>query len=158
MPDLRPAEPADLPALARLWHAGWHEAHAALSPDTLVRLRTVDSFAARLVPLLSDTMTAGPVGQPQGLCAIKADELYQMYVAPEARGSGLAAALLADGESRLAAAGHARAFLTCVIGNERAARFYRKSGWQNVGPVTEMVETSAGPYALEVWRFEKELA
>lgn len=158
MPALRPAEMSDLHALARLWHAAWHETHAPLSPDTLVQLRTLQSFADRLAPLLPDTTTVGPVGQPLGFCAIKHDELYQLFVAPEARGHGVAAKLLADGEVRLAAAGYNRAFLTCVIGNDRAARFYEKSGWHNVGAVDEMVETSKGPYAMQVWRFEKDLA
>ena len=157
MLDLRPAEPSDLPALARLWHAAWHETHAPLSPDSLVRLRTLDSFTDRLSGLLADTMTAGPIEQPLGFCAIKADELYQLFVAPEARGRGAAAALLADGETRLAAAGHDRAFLTCAIGNEHAARFYEKSGWRNVGVVTDTLETADGPYAMQVWRFEKAL-
>ncbi|MCG8695922.1 MAG: GNAT family N-acetyltransferase, partial [Minwuiales bacterium] len=157
MLDLRRAEPSDLPALARLWHAAWHETHAPLSPDSLVRLRTLDSFADRLAGLLPETTAAGPVERPLGFCAIKADELYQLFVAPQARGLGVAAALLADGEARLAATGCDRAFLTCAVGNERAARFYEKSGWHNVGTVTETLETVGGPYAMQVWRFEKAL-
>ena len=155
---LRPAEPSDLPALARLWHA-------ALGTKPMPRCRPLPLcdcgtwIASRTVLLRCCPIRRrrGPVEQPLGFCAIKAGELYQLFVSPEARGRGIAAALLADGEARLAAAGHARAFLTCAIGNERAARFYEKSGWHNVATVDEMVETSDGPYAMQVWRFEKGL-
>ena len=62
---------------------------------------------------------------------------------------------MADAEARLAAAGVVTAWLACAIGNDRAARFYEKSGWRRVGVVVEPAETSAGPYPMEVWRYEK---
>ena len=43
-------------------------------------------------------------------------------------------------------------------GNDRAAAFYRKTGWQLSGTQTEMLETSAGEFPLEVWRFTKVLS
>ena len=89
---------------------------------------------------------------------LKDDELYQLFVAPEARGGGVAATLMDDGEARLAARGHVTAWLACAIGNERAARFYRKRGWIYVGPFVSRLETSAGPFDLKVWRYEKRLA
>ncbi|MDZ5695843.1 GNAT family N-acetyltransferase [Chelativorans sp. M5D2P16] len=77
---------------------------------------------------------------------------------PEARGSGVAAALIADAEARLAGSGVETAWLACAIGNERAARFYEKSGWRLAGTVVNQAETSTGPFPLEVWRYEKRLA
>ena len=73
------------------------------------------------------------------------------------QGTGLAAALIADGEARLARRGHATVWLACAIGNERAARFYRKCGWQFAGTFVSRLETSAGSYDLEVWRYEKQV-
>ena len=55
------------------------------------------------------------------------------------------------------AQGVARAWLACAMGNNRAARFYEKCEWENVGISTEHMETSEGPFALDVWRFEKTL-
>jgi ribosomal protein S18 acetylase RimI-like enzyme len=88
---------------------------------------------------------------------LKGDELYQLYVAAASRGSGVAAALIADGEARLAAAGVETAWLACAIGNDRAARFYEKRGWRRVGTMINQLETPGGIYRLEVWRYEKRL-
>lgn len=153
----RPALPADLDPLARLWHEGWREAHLAHVPAELTARRTLQSFRARLESFGDDLRTAGPEGAPLGFCAIRADELDQLFVAPEARGTGLAATLLADGEARLAARGVRRPHLLCVIRNTRAARFYERHGWKNMGISREAVATEDGPFAFDVLRFEKTL-
>src|SRR5687767_14877320 len=127
--DVRPATTAEIDRIAQVWFDGWHEAHAHLLPADLTRLRTLESFAERLHPLLSGVRVVGAPGTPVGFCALKEDELYQMFVSREARGSGAAAALMADAVTRLKAAGVATAWLACAIGNDRAARFYEKSGW-----------------------------
>ena len=126
---LRPVTRADLPALAELWFRGWHEAIADLVPHELVAARTKSGFARRLDEMAPTLIAAGPEGAPLGFCAVKEDEIYQIFVAPEARGSGLAARLLAEGEARIAAAGHDAAWLHCSIGNDHAARFYERAGW-----------------------------
>jgi GNAT superfamily N-acetyltransferase len=153
----RLATEADLDPLARLWHAGWHEAHAAIVPASLTRLRTLPAFRDRLAGMGGDMRAAGPEGAPLGFCAIKGDELYQLFVASEARGTGLSAALLEDGEKRLAARGVRRAFLLCANGNDRAARFYERAGWENLGLRREAVDTADGPFAFDLLRFEKTL-
>jgi ribosomal protein S18 acetylase RimI-like enzyme len=88
---------------------------------------------------------------------VKDAALYQLYVAPQARGSGVAAALIADAEQRLARSGVTTAWLACAIGNDRAARFYQKSGWRLTGTLRYVAETSEGPFPLDVWRYEKDL-
>lgn len=144
--------------LARIWHDGWHEAHARLMPAELTRLRTLESFGDRIRAALPAVRVAGPRGAPVGFCMIKHDELFQLFVAAEARGSGVAAALVADAEARLSGNGIDTAWLACAIGNERAARFYEKCGWRRAGNMINQAETSSGPFALEVWRYEKSLA
>jgi ribosomal protein S18 acetylase RimI-like enzyme len=154
---IRPAEEREIDHLARLWYEGWQDAHAQIIPAELRRLRTLDSFRERLQAALSDTRVIGPLGAPHGFCITKGDELYQIYVSAQARGSGAAAALMADAEGRLANGGVEVAWLACAIGNDRAARFYEKSGWRRVGVVAYQAETSAGTFPLEVWRYEKRL-
>src|SRR6187402_2859403 len=102
---VRPADAGEIDHLVRLWHDAWHGSHAHLAPPELVRLRTLSSFRDRLEAMLSEVCVAGPAGAPLGLCALRGDELYQLFVSPEAHGSGVAAALINDAEARFAARG-----------------------------------------------------
>lgn len=154
---VRPATADEVDHLARLWHAVWHASHAPIQPASLARLRTVENFRDRLAAALADIRVVGPAGAPVGFCVIRGDELYQLFVAEAAHGTGVAAALIADAEARLAARGTATCFLTCAIGNARARRFYEKSGWHLAGTVVENLDTAEGPYPIEIWRFEKRL-
>ncbi|MCK1386561.1 GNAT family N-acetyltransferase [Bradyrhizobium sp. 21] len=154
---VRPADAGEIDHLARLWHDVWHESHAPLAPPELVRLRTLSSFRDRLAVVLPNACVVGPAGAPLGFCAIKGDELYQLFVSPEAHGSGVAMALITDAEARLAARGVDLAWLACAVGNNRAARFYEKSGWSLAGTFVMLSETSNGPFPVEHWRFEKRL-
>jgi GNAT superfamily N-acetyltransferase len=156
--NVRPAKPSEIGALARLWYDAWQDAHAAIVPAALARARTLESFAERLEAALGEVRVVGPVGAPLGFCMLKGNELDQLFVAAEARGAGVAAALIADAERKLSRRGAATTWLTCAIGNERAARFYEKSGWRRTGTVVSHLETVNGPFDLEVWRYEKRLA
>lgn len=155
--NIRNAETSEIALLARLWYDGWQDAHAKILPAELKRLRTLKSFEERLKDLLTDTRVAGEVDKPLGFCIAKDDELYQLYVSAEARGSGLAAALIKDAEERFRENGVETAWLACAIGNDRAARFYEKSGWRRAETMTNKLETPEGEFLLEVWRYEKML-
>jgi ribosomal protein S18 acetylase RimI-like enzyme len=155
---VRDAEPADVERLAHLWYDAWRDAHLQIVPAELARFRTLDSFRDRLVSGLQHVRVIGPVGAASGFCTVKDDELDQLFVSPEARGTGVAAALMDDGEARLSASGVETAWLACAIGNERAARFYEKHGWYRVGNVISQLNTPAGILPLEVWRYEKRLS
>ncbi|WP_227284831.1 MULTISPECIES: GNAT family N-acetyltransferase [Paracoccaceae] len=147
-PAIRKARPEDLAPLARLWHDAWHEAHGHLVPPELVDLRTLDDFRARLPALQPMIRTAGPVGAPLGFCATRADEMYQLFLAPDARGTGLAALLLSDAEARIAANGASVAWLDIAIGNDRAERFYIRQGWAIARTETVQLDTATGTFPL----------
>lgn len=153
--EIRQADISEVDRLAKLWYDGWQDAHAQILPAELARLRTLQSFGERLLASLPDVRVAGPLGAPVGLCIIKGDELNQLYVSADARGTGVAAKLLADGEARIRANGLKQAWLACAIGNERAARFYEKNGWQRVDNEVIQLDTPQGLFPLEVWRYEK---
>lgn len=154
---VRDAEAGDLERLARIWHDAWHDGHAQIVPEELTRARTLDNFRERLRKVLPRTRVVGPPGAPAGFCTVRGDELYQLFVSAEARGSGVAAALMDDAEARFAAAGVQTAWLACAIGNMRAARFYEKCGWRRVGTMINHADTPGGTFPLEVWRYEKSL-
>ena len=156
--EVRHAEFADLDPLATLWLEGWRDAHEGIVPKELARYRTLSSFRERLEAALPHLRVVGPVGKPLGFCSIQADELYQLYVSRDARGSGAARMLLSDGEHRLAGLGIQVAWLACAIGNERAAKFYEKSGWHRIGIMTSKLPTPDGIFPLDVWRYEKDLS
>lgn len=155
---VRPAMPAEIGALARLWYDGWQDAHAAILPEALARARTRKSFEQVLGAAIGDTYVVGLAGTPLGFYVLRGDELYQFYVAAEARGTDVAGALIADAEARLAERAVKKAWLACAIGNERAARFYEKHGWRRAGTVVSRLDTANGPFDLEIWRYEKQMA
>ncbi len=155
---VRHAEFTDLDPLATLWLEGWRDAHEGIVPKELARHRTLPSFRERLEAALPHVRVVGPVGNPVGFCTIEADELNQLYVSAEARGSGIARVLMSDAEHRIAALGIQVAWLACAIGNERAAKFYEKSGWNRIRIMTSKLPTPDGIFPLDVWRYEKDLS
>jgi GNAT superfamily N-acetyltransferase len=155
--DVRAAKKEEIDQLARIWYEAWHDAHARIVPAGLTRARTYESFKKRLDALVSDIRVVGSPGAPVGFSIVKGDELYQLFVSAQARGSGVAAVLIADAERLLARSGVETAWLTCAIGNERAARFDEKCGWRRVGTMVSELETDDGRFSLDVWRYEKQL-
>jgi GNAT superfamily N-acetyltransferase len=85
---------------------------------------------------------------------VKADEIEQLFVERAARGTGVAAMLLRKGEAEIRSAGHRRAWLAVVAGNQRARSFYSREGWRDSGPFTYLAETPAGPFAVPSHRYE----
>lgn len=155
--EVRNAEENEIDQLANIWYQGWLDAHEPIVPEDLKRIRTPESFGSRMKSLLPSVRVVGPIGAPLGFHIVKGDELYQLYVAAEARGAGVAAALIADAETLLAERGFETAWLACAIGNDRAARFYEKSGWRRAGNMINHLETENEVFDLEVWRYEKSL-
>jgi ribosomal protein S18 acetylase RimI-like enzyme len=155
--DVRTAEETDIDHLATVWNDGWHDSHAQLVPAALSQLRTLENFRSRLQAALPNIRIVGPSGAPVGFCIVRGDELYQLFVSAHSRGSGAAAALIADAEARLSESGVETAWLSCAIGNDRAARFYEKSGWHRAGIMRAQLETASGTFPLDVWRYEKSL-
>jgi hypothetical protein len=114
---VRPAEAAELDQLARLWHDAWRDAHEKLAAPEVTRARTLENFRERLAAILPDVRVAGAAGSALGLCIIKDDELYQLFVAREARGSGVAAAV-----SRLRCSTMARRGLRAAVSRGPGSR------------------------------------
>jgi len=154
---VRDAHESELEELATLWYDAWRDGHEAVVPAELTRRRTRERFRDRLQEALAEVRVAGPIGTPVGFSMVKRDELYQLFVGAQSRGSGVAAALIADAEARLRGRGVETAWLTCAIGNERAARFYEKCGWYRSGTVIEELDTPEGTLHLKAWRYEKQL-
>ncbi|MEO3765997.1 GNAT family N-acetyltransferase [Streptomyces sp. B8F3] len=154
-PTLRPAHPGDAPAVARLWESAWRDAHLGHVSDELVAMRTPESFAARAAARVPETAVAEVGGALAGFVTAAGDEVEQLFVAAEHRGTGVAALLLAEGERRVAERGHGRVWLAVVTGNARARRFYARQGWTDEGPLDYQAEGADGPVTVPCHRYEK---
>lgn len=152
-PILRPTVPADAPAVAEVWHAGWHDGHAGHVPEGLTAARTLAAFHERTPLRTADTTVAEVDGAVAGFVMVVGDEIEQLFVGADHRGSGVAALLLTEGERRVAGNGHARAWLAVVEGNARARRFYERQGWRDEGPLPYEVTAGGSTYVSPCRRY-----
>jgi ribosomal protein S18 acetylase RimI-like enzyme len=160
---IRPARPEDAPAVAEIWRRGWRDGHLGNVPEELLAARTDSSFDTRAAERTGDTAVA-VVGDAvagfvvAGFVMVVDDEVEQVYVAEEHRGTAVAAALLAEAERRVGATGHERAWLAVVGGNARARRFYERNGWIDDGPFDHHAEGPHGTIRVPAHRYVKQLA
>ncbi len=148
---------ADVPAVAEVWHTGWHASHAEITPPALTRLRTKADFERRLGAARFPVHVAKDGGDVLGFVATIDTQLYQIFVAKSAQGKGVAAALMDTATQQIRSSGGQTMWLSCAVGNQRAIAFYEKTGWRNQGENVVSVDTSEGPFDLNVLRFEKTL-
>jgi GNAT superfamily N-acetyltransferase len=140
---LRPAEPDDAIAVARVHVRSWQVAYRTLLPDDyLDQLRPEDrahkyDFAG-LDPLKPRTIVAAEDGVILGFATTAPSrepnlpdygELYALYVDPEKWGQGIGMALLSAARANLFGLGFRKALLWVLAGNVRAERFYRIDQW-----------------------------
>jgi GNAT superfamily N-acetyltransferase len=154
---LRPAESADTDAVAALWYAGFCDGHLGHVPDELVAIRTEASFWPRTVKNLANATVAVVGDEVAGFVMVVGDEVEQVYVSRDHRGSGVAGVLLAEAERQVKANGHAEAWLAVATGNARARRFYERSGWTDSGAFDYPAETEAGPIPVPCHRYTKQV-
>ena len=157
---LRPGQPADAEALARLHVTVWRETYGAIAPPEAVRAldetRRLPNWRATLSdpdPITGAIVAehAGAIlgvvsyGRPAQPEIPAAFEIRHLYVLSAARGTGLGAALLRAGLDRCSTLGLPDAALAVVRQNSRARRFYAAMGGVETGSFLD-----AGP----LWRSE----
>lgn len=143
---IRPAEPSDAHAIALVQVAGWHASYRGLMPDAVLDAFTIPVRDAkwqqnlaeeieglRITVLVRDGRliafaSSGPSRKEPGV-----GELWALYVAPDAWGTGAGRALLDDALQHLATSGFATAILRVLAGNARAIRFYERAGFRRDG-------------------------
>jgi GNAT superfamily N-acetyltransferase len=152
---LRPATAEDIPSIASIWYRGWQDGHIGHVPEELTTARTERSFSSRTAERLPDTTVAEIDGAVAGFVMVVDDEVEQVYVGENHRGSGIASVLLTAAEQRVKDGGHETAWLAVVAGNERARRFYAKCGWVDEGPFDYQAEGPDGPITVPARRYVK---
>jgi len=135
---VRPLAPGDIEALATLWVRSWQETMPAV--DFEARRGWIAAFLGGegLSTLVAEAEAL------QGFVTLEPARAYlhQLVVSPEAKGRGVAVALL-DAAKALAPDGLA---LDVNQANARAVRFYEREGFVRVG---EGVNEASG---LATWR------
>jgi GNAT superfamily N-acetyltransferase len=140
---LRPAEPADAMAVARVHVRSSQAAYRSLMPDDYLDNLRPEDRAARYDfthedPKLPYTIVAAEGDAIYGLATTMPcrdedlpdyGELCALYVDPEQWGRGVGAALIAAARGHLVQRGFQDASLWLLDGNARAARFYEMDGW-----------------------------
>jgi GNAT superfamily N-acetyltransferase len=151
---LRAATADDAAAIASIWHGGWADGHLGNVPDGLVAHRHPEHFARLAESRIANTTVATSGDEVIGFVTVVGDEVEEVYVAPQARGSAVASALLAHAESVVAERADV-AWLAVVAGNARARRFYERQGWRDAGPITYMAEIDGGRFEVPCHRYER---
>ncbi len=128
--NLRPARPADFPALAAIAETAYRVGFADLLPPAVLARFDFSHFALRFA-LETVAPTLAETGDTVlGFHLTQARHIKMLFIDPARRKQGIAAALLADAEANGAAT------LESFRDNAPARRFYERHGWQCVREYT----------------------
>ncbi|HEY4569787.1 MAG TPA: GNAT family N-acetyltransferase [Kribbella sp.] len=154
---LRPAVADDADAVAAIWYAGWRDGHLGHVPEELVAVRTEESFWTRAAQRVADTTVAVVGDEIAGFVMVVGDEVEQVYVSRDHRGSGVAGTLLSEAERQVKAGGHSEAWLAVATGNERARRFYERNSWTDGGAFDYPANVGSGTLPVPCHRYVKQV-
>lgn len=156
LPSARPMMPPrvregvidDADAVAAVHVRSWQAAYRGLidqpfldALSTVDRAETWRRFVADPLPTSLGILVAERDGTILGWASFGSDrdadasdpapagEIYAVYADPDAWSQGVGHALLDEAERRLTDAGHTRAHLWVLDGNDRADAFYARHGW-----------------------------
>ena len=87
---IRPVQPDEAGALARLFHDVWHETQAQLQDPRQARARPLAFFAARIESRLGTTLVATSNGHLTGFVTWTGNMLNSLFVKPEFAATALA--------------------------------------------------------------------
>ena len=153
---IRAATPEDAAGIVRVHTRSWQGAYAhAVPADALRALDENDAERveqrrgwlsnprprAHTLVAVSDGEVVGFVdGAPSrddDVDATRVGELFAIYVAPDAWGTGAGRGLMAEHLERLRVSGFDEAVLWVLDDNPRARRFYELAGWATDGAAKE---------------------
>lgn len=144
---IRPAEAADVPALAALAAASYRAAFLPIIGEAGLALRWPAFFARRFErewPSLRAAEGEGAGSPLVGFHQVRGGRIDMLFLAPDAMGRGWGRALLGDAE----AAGATE--LECFRDNHRARGFYERWGWRPAWSLER--DFAGGLHAFVIYR------
>jgi len=120
-------------------------------------VRDTSFFLTRMANLMPNVVVGKDDDVVVGFAAWKSTQLGQLFLDPEYRGSGLAERLIEAAEQTLRDQGSYELELHCLVGNERAKRFYERMGWRVSEVMSEPVRGDAGGEHRDFWVMRKSL-
>jgi len=140
---LRPAQPPDALAIARVHVRAWQHGYRGLLPDDyLDQLRPEDRAEkydlSNTDPLKPHTIVAATGNIIHGFATTcpshepdlpNHGELTALYVDPDSWSLGVGVALISAARAHLVSLGRSHAYLFTLIDNLRAQRFYQADQW-----------------------------
>lgn len=154
LPGVRPATPADADGIGLVHARSWQAAYRGLLPreylDRIDPAQRADRWRRVLTGDGADRDGVLVAGAPDGpvtgfvsfgatrdgdLDARVTGEVYALYAAPDAWGTGTGRALMDAAVTELARLGYADAALWVLDSNDRARRFYSAASWAPDGAV-----------------------
>jgi GNAT superfamily N-acetyltransferase len=148
---------ADVHDIAALYHLVWHETQAPFMPEEERARRTLTFFVHRMKELIPTSLVEHRGGSVAAFSSWNGNLLGQLFVARDYRGTRLASELLSATEREMAKWGIGEAELHCVVGNDRARRFYERMGWRHFGEIFEVVAGPGREVSVPFWRMIKVL-
>ena len=165
---LRPAQPPDALAIARVHVRAWQRGYRGLLPDDYLNSLRPDDRAdkydlSNTDPLKPHTIVAATGNIIHGFATTAPSrepdlphhgELTALYVDPHSWGLGVGVALVSAARAHLVSLGHRHAYLFTLTGNLRAQRFYQTDLWT---PDGLRRTDSVWGIAVDVLRFQRRL-
>lgn len=153
---VRRGRPADLPDVADVFLACWHQSYAAfLPPETAARFDRVGAlelWRPHVEPRCDPGIVVADLdGSVVGVALVRADAAYlaSLYVDPSRQGLGVGRRLLEAAVERCARAGARRLTWWVFTANEAGRSFYERLGARPTGTTRE-----DGGYALPETEYE----
>lgn len=146
----RPATFADIPRIAEIHIAGWETAYRGLIDDAALSERTLEkrvelwnevlgggdrfqNHSVHVAEVSGDIVgfaQSGPSDDPD-VDPSTTINVFALYLDPEVRGQGVGRTLLDHVLDEASSAGKELATLYVLVGNDDAAVFYEKVGWES---------------------------
>ncbi|HEX4212296.1 MAG TPA: GNAT family N-acetyltransferase [Candidatus Dormibacteraeota bacterium] len=143
---IRPARPADAPAMARIFVRAWRRAYPGVVDDTVLEALDEERMTVHFQRLIelpeerSRVLLALRRGRPSGFTRFGRDpdeaasgHVFSLYVSPSAAGQGVGRTLLEEALAELGEGGHRVVTLWVFEANGRARGLYEGLGFRADG-------------------------